>query len=177
MRSEVRSFSLQLDSLTAGKVKKLITGTGAMSRENLTVWCGLIFFLRNADHRSFNWKRPLEVIQSNSPAMNWDTSRDGAYITSLGNLLQWLTTLIERKLVSYIQSKSSLFQFENISTCSMWEKNAEFICLKSTSFRGNFSGFIVFELSKSLPDVPALWCLRKSGASISTSAMEETHSL
>lgn len=64
------SFSLQHDSLTAGKVKTLITRTGAKSGENLTVQYGLIFFLRNANYRSFNWKRLSEFIQSNFSAMN-----------------------------------------------------------------------------------------------------------
>ena len=46
-----------------------------------------------------------------------NVSRDGACTTSLGILCQCFTTLIVKKNLPYIQSKSTLFQFKDIAPC------------------------------------------------------------
>jgi len=49
--------------------------------------------------------------------LTWNVSRDGASTTSLGNLYQCLTIPNSKEFLLYIQSKSTLFQFEAITPC------------------------------------------------------------
>ena len=74
------------------------------------------------DRDTFHETRLLKALSN----LALNTARDRAPAASLGNLFQCLTTLIHiEELLSYIWSKSTLFQFKAITPCPVTTRPCE----------------------------------------------------